>query len=201
MFALRLKGTAAAIISSLLISASSALAIPVGYEFTDTLGRTGMFEFEHDAQSQGRGLHGGRAYPLATFIIDGQSFADPEISIFTNFHGNQFAVAAAPERNFVQLGHFGKGLFSSTDLSELFDLKLSDFNMSGFNFVNMDDGALSVVASLRKISNNSAPIEPEPPVSSEPEPPVSPVPLPASLPLLIAGIGGMLLLLRRQRMR
>lgn len=178
-----------ALLAALILSGSAAFAVPVSYSFTDNLGRSGFFTFQHDAAMRGTGLHGGIAYDLETFVLDGVSFANAEVSIFENFRGEQYIVAAAAARNFVQLGHRGTDLFDTGEVSELFDLTLGDFDLAAHNFFGMDGGPLGLITSFQKTSG--------PILNNPPEP--SPVPLPASLPLLVAGFGGLVLMRRLRR--
>ena len=178
-----------AILSALILSGSAAFAVPVTYSFSDHLGRSGFFTFEHDAVMMGTGLHGGVAYDLEAFVLDGVSFDDGEVAIFENFRGEQYVVAAAADRNFVQLGHRGTDLFDTGAIEELFNLTFADFNLTGHNFFGMDDEPLGLIMSFEKTSG---------PILNNPTDP-SAVPLPASLPLLIAGFGGLALLRRPAR--
>lgn len=131
--------------------AFNAHATLVQYNFT-TASSFGSFSYDDAAVSIGNGpfASGGTAYAAISFSIDGVNLANPELVLYQNFNGNQFAyfTTSAGFPNFLELGNLGTSLFSSSAASQMNGRTLADFDGlgSGIKTLNTASGSFALTS-------------------------------------------------------
>jgi PEP-CTERM motif len=119
------------------LASFAAQAAAITYDATDTNGDVISFTYDDTATTIGNGPYAccGSAYDALSFIFDGVSLANPELVIYQNFGGSQFAyfTTSSGYTDYVQLAANGTGLFTSSAANQMDGRSLSDFTYTVFD--------------------------------------------------------------------
>jgi hypothetical protein len=178
---MKLHLTLKAIVAALVLVASGAQAVSVTYSFTATDNNSGTFTFNDGATSNGNGPYasGGTSYTATSFVVDGHSVSSPELVLYQDFGGNQFAYLTTTSgyTDYVQLASSGTSLFSSSSASQMDGKSLASFDLTSADILYIQGNEYQLTSLTE----------------------VAAVPEPETYALLLAGLVGMSVVVRRRR--